>query len=573
MRPGVASIHSVGTAAALAAAVFALVVPFSVARAEDVQRMRVLIDIDSNGSAKITETIDYNFGDTPRHGIYRDLPFEIRSEEGTSKLEVTELSARTADGTEYDVDEFAQRGKLRIRIGDPNVEVTGVHTYVISYRATPVISFFEGYDELYWNAIGAGWPVPIAGASVEVVLPSPVAAGSLQFACYLGAEGSTAKCPGIPETNADGLISRVRFDSPSTLAPMEGMTVAVGFPKGMVTEPKTLPLKDTLRYLLFALVPLIAFFMVFRRWQAKGKDAPASPVIIPEYEPPKGFTPIEVSAIYRGAARKEDIAAEIIYLAVRGHLRIEHEGGAYRLVLQKPADESLSVLGKDLLSAIEEEAEEEDTRKVLTITKSYAPAFAKTVADIISDASEMLEREGFFRANPREVMGVWSIAGVCTAVAAFIAWGAFESPLAGLSLFAVAAIFFGGAYVMPARTKKGAAMKDYIEGFKEYLTIAEKDRLKFHNPPERTTEQFEALLPFALVLGVEKSWAKEFEDLYHTEPNWYRGDGTFSSSSMVSALNSFAATSSHAATAPSSSGSGGGGSVGGGGGGGGGGSW
>ena len=128
---------------------------------------------------------------------------------------------------------------------------------------------------------------------------------------------------------------------------------------------------------------------------------------------------------------------------------------------------------------------------------------------------------------------------------------------------------------------------DQIEGFKMYLSVAEKDRLNFHNPPRKTPEVFEMFLPFALALGVEHLWSQYFSDVLSRatvqpgtagySPLWYTG-AAFSSGKIEnfaagigSSLSSSISSSSHAPG--SSSGGGGGGSSGGGGGGGGGGGW
>ena len=91
---------------------------------------------------------------------------------------------------------------------------------------------------------------------------------------------------------------------------------------------------------------------------------------------------------------------------------------------------------------------------------------------------------------------------------------------------------------------------------------------------------FERLLPFAVAFGVERIWAKRFESLNITQPNWYHSYSSshFSSYMLVNSLNSSfrsittAATPTRSSTGHSS-GFGGGGFSGGGGGGGGGGSW
>ena len=83
--------------------------------------------------------------------------------------------------------------------------------------------------------------------------------------------------------------------------------------------------------------------------------------------------------------------------------------------------------------------------------------------------------------------------------------------------------FYG--WIMPAKTLFGAEVKEHIQGFKWFLSVTEKERLKFYNPPGRTPEQFEHFLPYAMSLGVEKQWAGQFADIYKAQPEWYEGSG------------------------------------------------
>jgi uncharacterized membrane protein len=120
-------------------------------------------------------------------------------------------------------------------------------------------------------------------------------------------------------------------------------------------------------------------------------------------------------------------------------------------------------------------------------------------------------------------------------------------------------------------------VREQIQGLKRYIEVAEKDRINFHNAPEKKPELFEKLLPFAMVLGAEKAWAKQFEGIYSTPPSWYHGssNSAFNAVLFTNNLSSFnaAATSSLTSAPKGGSGSGGGGFSGGGFGGGGGGSW
>jgi uncharacterized membrane protein len=139
--------------------------------------------------------------------------------------------------------------------------------------------------------------------------------------------------------------------------------------------------------------------------------------------------------------------------------------------------------------------------------------------------------------------------------------------------------------LMKAPTCLGRKLLDKVDGFRDYLVVAEKDELRFKHPPEKTPELFERYLPYALALDVEEVWGEKFSEVIaraqrdgsYRQPNWYHGTHWRSQSvgSFASSLGStLASTVSSSSTAPgSSSGSGGGGSSGGGGGGGGGGGW
>ncbi len=137
------------------------------------------------------------------------------------------------------------------------------------------------------------------------------------------------------------------------------------------------------------------------------------------------------------------------------------------------------------------------------------------------------------------------------------------------------------------RTEKGLEASRYMDGLKLYIKMAEKDRLEFLQStkgaevsPEGVVKLYEKLLPYAAVLGLEKSWMKELEKYYQLEdvktPEWYMGD--MKTLMILNAVNSAASSVNYSTTYASNGGSsssgfsggGGGGFSGGGGGGGGG---
>jgi hypothetical protein len=64
---------------------------------------------------------------------------------------------------------------------------------------------------------------------------------------------------------------------------------------------------------------------------------------------------------------------------------------------------------------------------------------------------------------------------------------------------------------MPQVTSTGAELVEHIAGFKLFLSVTEAARLKFFNAPDKTPEQFEKYLPYAIALEVEKEWAAQHE--------------------------------------------------------------
>ena len=80
-------------------------------------------------------------------------------------------------------------------------------------------------------------------------------------------------------------------------------------------------------------------------------------------------------------------------------------------------------------------------------------------------------------------------------------------------------------------TPEGNKLFDEIQGFKMFLNATEKDRLAMTSAPERTPQQYERFLPFAIALGVEKNWTKQFAPIFEQlkregkpyQPNWYLG--------------------------------------------------
>ena len=133
-------------------------------------------------------------------------------------------------------------------------------------------------------------------------------------------------------------------------------------------------------------------------------------------------------------------------------------------------------------------------------------------------------------------------------------------------------------------TELGAQTRDHLKGLEVFIDWAEADRIRMLQSPQGaervqvdTTDPramlrlYESLLPYAVVFGQEKEWARELAVLYGegNSPGWYSGSSGFNAAAFSTGISTL--SSSTASSSSTSGGSSGGGSAGGGGGGGGGG--
>src|SRR5690606_34081572 len=199
--------------------------------------------------------------------------------------------------------------------------------YTLRYRTTRQLRFFEGHDELYWNAIGQFWDFPIDSGSIEVRLPEPVPGSELAAEGYSGRYGTrggdyeaTVTAPGV-----------VRWTLSNPLAAREGLTIVLTFPKGIVKPPSRAAdvmwlLRDNLS-LLAALAGLLAL-LVFcvKRWHRIGRD-PKPGVIIARYEPPRGESPAALRYMLRRSYDARGFSADLLACAVQGAVGIHRDQG------------------------------------------------------------------------------------------------------------------------------------------------------------------------------------------------------------------------------------------------------
>jgi uncharacterized membrane protein YgcG len=533
------------------------------------------ITIAADGSMVVDEIIEVRAeGRQISRGIYRDFPTRYKDRYGNHYVVDFDVVSVRRDGVAEAWHSEKMSNGVRVYVGSSNRTLKpNDYVFSIRYRTSRQLGFFVDHDELYWNVTGDGWGFPIDEASALVKLPGSPAAQDIKVEGYTGYFGSN----GQDYTSwVDAGQAGIRTSAP--LAAGQGLTVVVSFPKGLVAEPTAFDragflLQDNIGALLGLLALLGSATYLFVTWRRAGRD-PDAGVIFAHYQPPEGYSPASARYISRMNYDAGAFSAAVINLAVKGHLRIEKSDKDYALHKTR-SDISLApgeaVLADELFSAgMILELDNMNHTVVSAARKAHRKALRRDYLNI------------YFRKN-----GVLLLPSLLASVALFILvllLGA-VTPLVVVLLMLTALLHLLFAYLMKAPTRRGRQLLDKLEGFKLYLNVAEKDDLNIRHPPEQTPELFERYLPFAVALGVEQAWAKQFTEVFARleaqqgqsyQPRWYGGDfnamhlGRFTSdvsSSFTSAISS-------AGTPPgSSSGGGGGGFSGGGGGGGGGGGW
>jgi uncharacterized membrane protein len=597
-------------ALAVPLALFALSGRAAAQASEQIHGYDVNLTIQPDGTLQVTETIDYDFGDAPHHGIFRDIPHRFTYDDTNDRImPISDVSVTaTPAGTPTDVKVTNDGGVTHIRIGDPDRTITGRHVYTINYTVEGALNGFPDHDELYWNAIGADWSVPIGEARAHVQAPADIS----QAVCFAGPDGSTLPCDRIV---VDASSSTATQDG---LSPYEGLTVVVALPKGAVSPPPA-PILDE-RWSLSrafshgpaelglagAVLVLGVGWLSWLGWRVgrdreaigspvdsayPGPDASEQPVPLGggpqwpvEYTPPDGLRPGQVGTLVDEVANPVDVTATIVDLAVRGYLRIEEipkEGlfgkTDWKLVRLKSGEDLLSY-ERLLLTGLFEDAEDLGDGTSSVLVSQLKTKFVSRLQRVQRALYDDAVKRGWFSQRPDKVRVTWAARGVGltilgAAALVFAIWGT-HLAFAALAFLLIGIALIVAAHWMPRRTAKGTGLVRRVKGFREYMDAAETEPSKF---AERANLFYE-FLPYAVVFGITEKWARAFRGLAEMpQQSFYSGPHPFTVLAFTNSIDSFTVSSAGTiASTPGGSGSsgfGGGGFSGGGGGGGGGGSW
>lgn len=479
-------------------------------------------DADGRSTLHTTETLVARFPEVDQNrGLQRDL---VRVFDGhDTELRVLSVMDEHGAPRAFAIEEAGDF--VRVTIAVPEGEfVHGVQTYVLSYAQRDVTGFYSdtGMDEFYWDLNGTGWRQPFARVSARLVLDGEVASAFTGAAvCYRGGFGATAGC-GIEIDGSTLTVDETRLGS------YENVTIAIAFPGGTFQprpEPFLIRVPLTLYAAAAALLGALGIAIVARVRNHRGVRTGRA--IIAEYEPPERMS-VAVAARLTGSMGKATTAT-LLDLAVRQRIRLLFDEPTGRYGAQLLDREGLQPIEQAFVAKVFAAG---DTEWFDQRSKRLGDAAAALQRSATAEA----RAAGLIR-SARKWPALVSVVLLAAALLLTIAHFALVQDAIGMTITIagganafvwVAVILAWVAVAGLPRTEAGALLHDRLRGLKEYIRLAEADRIRMLQSVsgaevsgERIVQVYERLLPYAALFGMEREWQEALQQYYReTPPAW-----------------------------------------------------
>jgi Predicted membrane protein (DUF2207) len=303
-------------------------------------------DVTLRGDATLAIREEFTLhseGDYFRYGLTRDLPIDSEARWDYSlvgaytrdtgiRVKILEV---TEDGAPISYEQGSDSGYEQLRIGAAwEPLASGDHHYVVRYEADGVTQFLADHDQLYWNALGHYWRLPVDETVVRLHLPPEVPPGIVTAKAYTGGRGASAARGAVAQPERSAIADGLEFRA-ANLGPAQSLSVALTWPKGFLAPPALGPLAHD-GELLVAPVLLLVYYVVV--WLALGREPQRGAVAI-QYQPPQGLSPAAMRYIRTTGCDGRTLAAAIAHLAARGLITITPQEGKYKLTRLAAPDE------------------------------------------------------------------------------------------------------------------------------------------------------------------------------------------------------------------------------------------
>ena len=507
--------------------------PASAAKSYYAERFDVQFDIQENGSAIITETVEFHFSGDPFTFAFREI--SATETDGITFLDASMDGVPMSQGT--------QAGHVDVKAGNP-LKVTwhfpatsnAAHVFTVRYRAEGIIRKGAA-DTLIWRAIPEEHDYSISKSTITLTYPLKVTLlknPTLSHDFESASKDNRIILTQIGLAENEDLILTANF-APNTLtlvAPhwqsqkeQTDAATAKALPIGFIAGIATL---------IFGSLGLFTYA------RANGRDLSISSVISTP-NPPADISPAVIGKL---TGQQHNFMGAIFDLAQRGVLEVREEKGLWgaknHVLVRKDNTTSLKPYEQGLMDALFKPNEAQvNMNEVATRLGMKSKLFDEPLEQ------ELIQR-GWLdpeRKQKRTSLAVTGILAMIISMIVFIisvvgggvslsenphwlTWLVAVSGIsAGLFVLSIALMIYAGAYSI--LTPLGEEQSVHWKGFAEYLKQASKG-----TEPAIRPDYFEKYLAYAAVFGLGANWAKYFQQLGGVPlPIWFHAtlgsDGDF----------------------------------------------
>lgn len=531
-----------------------------------VQDCNVTVDVGRNAVHKVTERYTVNY-QTEHHGFIRYIPLNY-SQHGLMDARVSKFYCSEPCTVESGSQYFAAQ------IGSSSQTVTGLKNYLISYNYDLGSDSNNGYDEFYFNIVGDDWDVPFEDVTFDVNIDIPYDQTKVWFT--FGRYGSTQQLNYTVTERENGFTVSAHVKN---LPEYSALTLRIQLPDGWYQNTRTYwDLRDFFSVATY-IVSVLAVVACLLIWSFNGRDS--VPIISAKFNPPEGFSPLEVGFIADGAVDNKDITSMLYYWADKGYISInEKKKNVFSFTRIFDLPESAPSYEKMLFDGF---FKSEDRNHTVTLESVRDSNFYFCVEKAKAFVARFFTREKPLNDSRCIIYQILCIFLALVSVGCFAcAFGAHElyamdviPPIVVSGIFEIAVtlvllhglfrkyyirksnafmiflcivpsvfaslifylctgdavssvltsiccgvcVFF--ASITSKRSEYGNKVLEGVLGYREFIDKVSMSQLVMLI--DKDPEYYYHVLCYAIVLGLENTWAKKFESVTVSPPSWYVG--------------------------------------------------
>lgn len=512
-----------------------------------VQQLTADFYLSKEGYFDVVEKYDVKFQE-PAHGIYRDFitRFDYKDAKGKVTKRTMYISDIEVPGEQFSTNELLGKqwgDMLRIKIGDKKSRVYGEQHYEIRYRVKNALFFNGDKVSFYWNVKSPEWFSVFFKVNFTVHAPDGAVLSPENCFVYAGPEGDTAISDKFVY-NYNGNVFSAQSSDFFVSPYLQSVTALIELPKNLIKEVDfTPPFTERYRW-LGILLGVLALGIVAIKLRLKA----ISVTPVTSYYPPDGVDSALAGALIDDITNPRDIQSLLPYWGSKGYIKME----------EIPAGEA-SLAGDLKLTKLKDLPADSPGYQINIFRKLFIGSdeiYMSSRPGVFGEGVQLLikKTKEFYKSRGRKIKIIVLILSWIVAFS-LITWFPFVAKsyvdinggkfiafiiVGYLFFFIVFPILFAFIFnKMRAKTEKGKQILGELYGFRQFIRLAEADRLKVLL--EEDPYYFEKTMPYAVSFNLLREWTDKFEGLLHQTPAWYsstRSGNNFTMHTFASSMNS-----------------------------------